>query len=304
LTLGACASVIEIQIPDSRIPVTVNAVFSPDSLMKVELYRAVNFYDTIRPFLPVENAGITVTSGAGKKFELHWDNGYYMANDFPEYGESYEISVTIPGYSGTVTAVTRIPERKPDFRIVQYGIDSSTFSFINVLFVDIELNDPPGVKNIYTISAEEEALVYTIDPDSPDHEPILTDTLIQQGYVFIEPPPGNHDLAGDKLFDLNEKVLIDPHEGFRIRLSAWEPSEDKPRYLSFRIIIREINEDYYSYLTTAYINQDHYGDIISGPSRVYSNIVNGTGIFAAVAGSRIQADHPQKNSLKRTPANR
>lgn len=289
--LGACQSVIEIPQPGDKPPLTVNAIFTPDSLMKVEVYNSVSFFDSVMPFQPVANALVTVKATNGNTISFHFENNLYTANVRPSSGETYKLIVTAPGYLGQVTAFTTIPGKKPDFNIEDYGTDTSDTRNKNNLYIDLSVNDPAGQVNYFSISAEIQQLVYKPDTNSIAGKWMIADTVETGSYIRVE-SHGDQEFSPDDSYDPTTQIFIDPRDNFRIWIQNDRYIPDLPQNLSFKIIIREIDNDYYEYLRSAYSNLNNSSAVFTGPVRVYSNISGGLGIFSNYTENSIIKNYP------------
>ena len=175
LSQMSCTQFIDLN-DDSIEPILVlNSVITPDSTIKVEVYRNASIYEVKK--MAVKNAEILLYENGQEldklKLEYHvTENPYYeeeggeqfdttffytSANAIAKQGCSYKITASAPGFDA-VSAETTIPAPMPILRIdtssiYQYFYDSiNTYGNESLIFnFDILINDQANTENYYRL---------------------------------------------------------------------------------------------------------------------------------------------------------
>jgi hypothetical protein len=287
----SCEKTIEIDLEDAKIRIVVNSEINPDSTIKVNVTRSRHILDNA-DIVPLGDADV-------KLFEddvligtlVYQSHGNYYINYKPKIGKTYKVTVAHPNFDD-VYGTTFIPE------IVEFtSIDTSKaydeYGNTRIVF-NVKFNDPAGEKNYYMISMrnkyryeiwDENLMVYDTLYVGPDTTIVHID---YGGYRWVE--------TTDKLWFNSEDMIIDAFvyqrnaavfgdelidgKQYTIKLSADQYSfysDTNMVYIDFY----SISPEYYKYMVSFLKHQDASGDPFAEPVIVFSNIVEGIGIFAS-----------------------
>ena len=121
----------------------VNAVFNPDSVIKVNISKSVRA-DKPDSFPVVDQALVTINDGSEQFLLVHNGTGNYSFPGRPLPGKIYTLHVK-PVTGRTITASTKIP-LVPDIRIKP---------LVNDNYVQISIRDDPSEQNVYWVGWRE-----------------------------------------------------------------------------------------------------------------------------------------------------
>jgi hypothetical protein len=241
-----------------------------------------------------------VTDGYEDTITFQRENDAYVANAYPEYGKTYELNVAVPGYKNLISPVTTLPKNQPDFQVAGFGYDIGPTGggYINFIdknfFIDIELNDPSGEVNYYAVSVQFEYVSYKPERYDTISDLIPVDTVIAYRQIWIDHKASEPIIE----YSYQREFCLDGNyfDGEKTTLRIWtwvtENYQSNHNVLSYKIIVKEINLDYYKYSTKYNVRRFLDGGPWSEPVKVYSNIEGGVGIFAAYTARNIKLEHP------------
>lgn len=286
-----CEKTIEIDLEDAKIRLVVNAEINPDSIIKVNITRSRHILD---------NAAIPSVADADVKlFEddvligtmTYESYGNYTINYKPKTEKIYKITVSHSTLE-SVYCTTLIPPKVKFISIDttrsynEYGSERINFS--------VKFNDPASEKNYYMIGMRNKYKYEMWDPELIIYDTLYVgpDTTIVHiesgGYRPAEMTEklwfGSDDMIVDAfVYQRNCAVFCDElinGKQYSIKLNA-----DQFNYYSDTNLIYidfySISPEYYKYMVSFNKHQDASGDPFSEPVMVYSNIVDGIGIFAS-----------------------
>jgi len=276
LALLACERELNIDM-DVEPPVVVNSLFNTDSTWRVRVNRAWSMGEAI--YGPVddgskggnrskniENASVMISSGSGEQITLEYDtNGYYLSPLKPRAGETYTLSVNVPGEL-PISASVVLPE--PVMPDTGYFTKISGYDYLFTL----EFTDPPGP------TAYELNLYEGTSGDLPRAEQLETDD--QDVYVeYYWTPryayPDNGAPLGPIFWALNDRNFQGKKKKLVFRMIYFDKL---PK--DWTVQMRTVSDEYARYRTTALQQQETHNDPFVQPIQVYNNITNGVGIFA------------------------
>ena len=96
ILLTNCLKVIEIDTSGVGSEIVVNSFFTDSLPWKVNIYKTFNLNESGSPE-PVTNAQVSITGNGNTIFLQHSGEGIYNANEYPEVGVEYKLSVAIEG---------------------------------------------------------------------------------------------------------------------------------------------------------------------------------------------------------------
>ena len=278
IALCSCEKDVEFNIT-GQAPVVVNALFNPDSTWRMRVDKAWRadepsiYFDTIyidgMPVIQghtfkkaIEDARIEITSDGGEHITLDYDsNGYYISPLKPRAGESYHLSVNVPGRPVVSSSVV-LPNPVP--------VDTAYIAVLpsSELLLTIEFTDAPGptTYEFAVWSGTNTPYVPNLKCDDPDVHVELYFTPLKKfedngasaGPWFLS--LGDWNFKGQK-----KKLLIrtygDPNEEWTVRM-------------------RTLSDEFARYRATSQLQQSTKNDPFAEPIQVFNNISQGVGIFA------------------------
>ncbi|HNQ69440.1 MAG TPA: DUF4249 domain-containing protein [Bacteroidales bacterium] len=289
----SCEKTIEIDLEDAKIRLVVNAEMNPDSTIAVNVTRSRHILD---------NAAIEAVSNATVKLYeddvfigdlVYESRGFYKINYKPIIGKKYKIEVTHEKYDD-VYAITEIP-----YPVEINKIDTiKTFSEWGdeIYNFSVKITDPAVHENYYMVCLRNR---YTYQ--MWDDNIIVYDTLYvgpDTTIVHIEYGGYRSAEAIQKLWFESDDMIIEANiynnnsvvfsdelfkgEQYALKLNIYRYSFYGDTNMVY-IDLYSISPEYYKYLVSFRKHQDASGDPFSEPVMVFTNIVDGIGIFGAAA---------------------
>ena len=271
IVLIACEKTVYIDIPDKGRMITINSLFNPDSLLKVNVSKSCYILDN--DIQAIENATVEIYENDNLINTLPYlNNGWYKSTtQKPSSGDTYKIKVTVPGM-GTAETESYIP---PETNII--SIDTASVIRTDIdgyryeqLEFRVKFKDNPDENNYYLL-APMEIHIYTYD----DHEgdTIISDTAQHIMYFESSDPSlienlwGKGALFGDNLFNGNTYEFV-----FSVEKYFYDTT-------SICINLNSISEGYFKYLATSNKHMEANWDPFMEKISVYTNVEGGVGIF-------------------------
>ena len=306
---AACTQELDIALPTAPSQLVLNSLLHPDSTIQVSLTTTFPSSVNSTDFPVVDNATVRLYENDESLGELTFQDSVYVLDYFPKVGKEYKIEAEAQGYT-TVRASDVVPN-PPNVEICfREDIEDRYQSRSGIL--EIVIYDPPTENNFYwfyDISYSYRGRFcewengthncWEVDP------PILTPSELGFYYSFSPIPDRfnafvDNTTGGVTQFDFyirvddaaqnGERIMFDIasgsgwtsreeffsedfHEGFFGTLYTTNGSQVYDRYLKSGIIYH-LNRDYNT-------EEDLGFKPFVQFSQVYSNVENGTGIFAA-----------------------
>ena len=292
-----CRKQIEIEFPDIEPVLAVSCLFSPDSIIKLNLFKTSDFNDST--IYPVNDATCKLFANDNFLENLIIDNnGLYISpsNYKPKHNINYKIEISHPDYS-TIYATDKLPEFPEIINITKQ--DSVMFdedgNYLSSLF--LTLKDNPDIENFYEIKIfvrykRDYSQVWWLDTlemqniDTSFHTNLLIlrseDIVIKnEGLLDYYPTtyPFSDELFNGQTYTLNINYLLPEiiygYNDYVVSLIQ-----------NYQLIVylRSVSENYYNYKKKLIIHlENQYSDVWDGigePVQMYNNIQNGYGIFA------------------------
>ena len=284
LIIAACTTVVDFDIPQNRPKVVVNALFSPDSVWRIQISRSNSILDNRHGsfFDPVGDAVVTILDQNNQFVEsiTGFSDKYfrysYKGKTKPLPGQSYTIQVDVKD-EPNIKALNKVPTLVP---ITSVEIDSSRFiSDREPIEMDITFKDSGGEKNYYTVKVigdsyyipNKDTVWVTREINVKVVDPSLNEEF-KESDRFI-----NDNLFNGKNYTLHLKLFSQPY---------WGPQS--PVTVHARVILVSVSEEYYKYFTTKNLQDYTNGDPFAQPVQVFSNVENGLGIFAGYSSSAVE----------------
>ena len=181
LSLAACETVVDIDLPERESKLTLNALFGPDSIMNVSLYPSKEALESGN-YLAIENATITVSGTDGQVattnklgIDVFTLESVYKLAIKAKAGVVYTITASAEGYA-PVVSVTSIPEPVDIVRVDTGTVFTDGYEEGQL---SITLTDPSGIGNLYELKFY--VLIYY--PDTLDGKLIYYPTT-QEAYAY------------------------------------------------------------------------------------------------------------------------
>jgi hypothetical protein len=276
LFLVGCETVVDVNVPLEKPKITLNAMFSSDSVLTIRVNKSKYILDE-GTFQPIENANVVIKEN-GVPYDVlgNFGNGIYAstARKKPAIGKTYEIEVSAPGME-TVEAKSFQPEpaniKRVDF-IQKEGRDN--IQNYN-LTVECTFEDNPDEANYYELTLFKES--YYVNR-------ITLDTFFYQSPVdsFTDDPAFKENSGGNIIFD--DKLFNGKEIKVILKGSSYGFEQQET---SFYLRVLSLSADLFKYKITSRLQKNSSGDPFAQPVHVYNNVGNGFGIFAGYAETEI-----------------
>lgn len=263
----------------------LNCLFTADSTWDIQVSYSLSVLDNA-PLEMIEDAEIELFMNGELVDHLTTpgDDGYYHSDTMlPKEGETYSVKVTAPGYEEEVFARDYLPAMVPLKSLSSTLIDSSFHTWNDYYtdlpvetghiegFIDLTIQDPPGVSNFYNLQ------VYMVERRLQDREDSTSWYFRRKpvNYSVTDATTEVTSMRGGAL--LSDQFFDGMEHKLKIRYDEWD---DKPVIDTFYVELISLTEAGYLYRRSIEDYQEAQGDPFSEPVLVYSNIENGFGIFA------------------------
>jgi hypothetical protein len=285
LLATGCERSVEVDLPREVPRLVVNAFFTPDSLMRVQVSQSISVLERPR-IIGVQKATVKLYEEGQEIATLQPDTqvGYVYLSDrkLVQAGKTYTLAVSTPDYE-PVSAESFVPE---PVRIKRATISGSAGTdldggFYNIL--RIELDDPVDEENYYAVQ------ITAIKPEIRKN-PItgIPDTIRREWArnLFAEPTisgltAGKQLLFADRNFNGQSAGLL----AYFYTITEG-PSSGRQEYNVYLLSVSKIYYDYHKRLPGHLMNQSF--EILGGETvPMPSNITKGYGIFAGYSFDRI-----------------
>lgn len=276
LVLFSCVKEIQFTGSSTKPRLVLNGILEVDSTLKIYLERSVFFLDNtpISDYTISSGATVTVRNlNTNETFVLSQGiNGLYEFPTVVAPNTNYTISVSHPDYDPISSEMRTLS------KIDISSIDTSSFMTNYGLRTryNMKWNDPVNEENYYIVSV----MSYSPDGEEGYYEYPLQlnsqDPSVEQfGSTEIEIGGGNQNdpeylVLSDKSFNGTIKELV--FSSVHIGPSQW--GGDNSTYV---VTLLSMNKE--TYLYTKSKNNFTNDDFFSEPVKVFSNILNGFGIF-------------------------
>jgi hypothetical protein len=284
--MSSCTDDIFFELPKCPDIPAVNMLFTPDSTWKLSLYH-LSSLDTIDGGEPIDNASIQITSPDDTYHLHHLEDGIYISHEKPGENINYELHVSLPNYP-TIMAndhvpISTFPQVKGIEKEASVLISDDIYEQIEAKKISIYF-DSSMVENNYLLSAYAIRKAKYLESDSVNsyeevepfkqiiklHSNDQHFTNIAQDLRHVIGPVSNIT-KDDYMLDL--WIPLDEY-----RTGAHSGSEF---YISdFYLEIYHGSSNFFEYVKTSITQISYRINPFTEPVKVYSNIENGTGIFA------------------------
>lgn len=315
--LTSCISEIAIKDTDAKNELVVNAFITPDSLLSIELSATKLVVGTNTSYSAITDAVVTVSEDDIEIGNLTFNSvvsnensstttyrkAIYSSSDiYPQKGKTYRIEVEHSDYDN-VSCETTVPIPVPIISIdtIKYE-DGYSYS------VSLAFKDSADYDNYYRVYVRAKWGIGNMYKDSSEIDSIYVctesiGTWLNSDDVLIEGAENSDDFlfgsAGNQYNIFSDELIAGKQYTLDFELSGqmfgraydYDKYEytydlDENEFYYIEIELQSISYDEYWYLQS-YLN--YYwndGEFYAEPVQVYSNVENGTGIFAGYSASR------------------
>ncbi|HEX8530685.1 MAG TPA: DUF4249 domain-containing protein, partial [Cytophagales bacterium] len=272
---AGCERNVSVDLPKEPARLVVNALFTPDSVVRVQVSRSLSVLE--RPRLSgVEEAEVKLYEEGREVGVLRPDSlrkFVYQSNGKPvQAGKNYAVVVSAPHYE-PVTAENVVPLPVPIRNIAvnqAAGLDLNGGVY-NVLRVT--LGDPPGEENYYAVRVKVIAYETRTNPQTG-----TTDTLRRETFCNLFAEPTVSGLRSDQQLLFSDESF----DGRTAELLAYFyplRGAGRPEY---RILLLSVSKAYYEYHRRLpdHLNTQSFEVVGGEPVPMPGNITKGYGIFA------------------------
>ena len=294
--LSACVK--DIERPSLRLSeqIVLNGLLMPDSTVSISLTKSMPLETNDSIFPSITDAEVELYENEIFVTHLkHISKGIYKSKYFPLAGQKYSIRASIPGYT-TVTANDKIPET-PKLSACFKKDNSLEF---NDTVVDLTVNDNSNENNSYWI--ENLLLDYASFIDDQgrtrkDSTRVVTgkSVFLHSNSVSLDPFNAQLDnsigmyeyryyirledrLLSSEIINLSFTNIYSP----LFRYNVLTNLQDEQSVLINVISASQHCDRYLKSSLTFFLNNNFSEpNLFTEPIQIYSNVENGTGIFAA-----------------------
>ncbi|MBK7626035.1 MAG: DUF4249 domain-containing protein [Bacteroidales bacterium] len=320
LIIQSCEEILQIKIPDSGPMITVNCILNEGEPIQMRVSESQPYPPITDTDLVIKNAIVKLYEDDVYIEDLVYQEtfnlmriprvtaAYHSLNQFrPRTDHSYSIKVSSPGFPD-VNSSTYLPNPVPII-----SIDTSTVFTMSgpyqykTIECKIKFRDPPGIRNYYKLSLRRTALYYLSAGSVPGYSGLFTFKQAipflchDLNAVYFKRPPESQILVtpdmemeeampdkiyiADDSFDGKIYELIVMIPVYLLEDMAFPQHGEKFILRKINFELSSINEEYYKYARSNYIQFYKKNDFFSEPCYVYNNINNGTGIFSGSSAS-------------------
>ena len=273
----SCELVVDVDVPMENPKITVNALFSSDSIWRVHLHKSKYILDE-GVYEPIDNAQVLIKENGNTVEVLNaTDFGEYVSasGQKPAFGHHYEIEVSAAEME-TVTAQSTLPSAASITSAVFAQKEGGSGFPANFNFtIDVTFQDDPNADNYYEFVLMQEHWWINGTGD--------TVRYMYPTYIFTDDAVFGEQGIDGVIFD--DKVVNGKEVQFIIKGHNYQGSDTR----SF-LIMRSLSRELFLYKTTAARQSYTSGDPFAQPVRVFNNIRNGFGIFGGYSEFMIEID--------------
>ena len=297
----------KIDIQDTGRKIVINGLITSDSLLNVRLSKSF-YYNSNQAYVgsdSLNNARVFFYSNNTCIDSLHlvsdyrptdmdffYHSNYWSDRTLPLPGKEYKIVVKAPGYpdaTASITVPNLVKLEKLDTSRILVAPDPNFPDLSNIRFkCQISFSDPSYETNYYLISVSKiswrEWWTEKLDIRITSQDPLIEEKLARFNDVY-------GIVFSDKVFNGEKcslQFIIDANEiGMPFVENTWQ-SGGKPIAFYKTVVyfkLYSISEEYFWYIKTLNLYNKNFGNPLTEPVMIYSNIKDGYGIFTAAAVS-------------------
>lgn len=279
MVFGSCTLVVDVDVPIQEPRLTVNSLFTPDSVWSVALTNSRNILDD-DPFMPRTVSEVVILDESENIVSTLQQSGFgaYRSIEKPEEGKIYSIRINSTNQN-SVTAKGAIPKSVSILSVKTDTIISELdYGSFQTIATEVRFKDPANEINYYRVNLYVKSVYEYIRYDT--QETVRDTTTLFIGLYEDSPELLERELfnsiISDTKFNGREVTLrFKPYFSFGAGYTILEAA----------IVIHNLSEEYFKYMTTLELQQSTDRDPFAQPVKVFNNINNGFGIFAGYSSS-------------------
>jgi hypothetical protein len=292
-----CESIIDVKVPYEGPKLTVNGFLRPDSTIYLSLTESKFILDD-SPYATVEKAKINLFEDGQDLGELiSSGNGWYTSKKKPKMGKRYSIKIESSRF-GTVEAESYIPERVGILDVV-VSDQRVQRDYEQYHILEVKINDPVEPGNFYEV----------ILLAGVNEKIYRNDTLVSEDVYFYNVDIAFADPALEELNSFggatslvfnditfngsNQPLKIYAKSNQLVNLQKMDgtyfSAKDKMRVVKndvLHLTLRHTDDSYYYFRRSLNLYTKNKGNPFAEPVKVFSNVLNGHGIFAGYSSNR------------------
>ena len=299
---SSCEKLLEFDVGTIEPEVVMNANAQTGKTMTVRVTHSRFFLDT-HNFTAIDDATLSLNANGTDYPQSGFQNGSYVFNYVPQPGDTLELTAQVSGHENVV-AGTRVPQVAQVDGVSTHMSPSEESQAV----IQFTLHDPGSERNYYRLRIRSaDTSIYTYNS--------RTDTVIN-GYDNV------FRCADVRLFGQNDiytvvdggvetSALLFSDESFNgtaptlsVQMSYWqaEKSTDdvKDGYdvSHYYIIVESLSYELYRYYTDITASDDDIA-FFNEPTRVFSNVKHGLGIFGATTTTVKELTMPTSSNSRK-----
>jgi hypothetical protein len=308
MCLSGCTKELDLPYPQAEDQIVLNGILHPDSLIKLSVTKTSPVSSFGESYPIVENANVRLYEDDKLLGELDFQDSLYALDYYPKAGHEYSVEVAVPDYP-LVRASDVIPA-PPTVEICYREDTENRYHFANGN-LNINIHDPDQKSNYYWLylvntyyrirECEIIKGTYICNDINP---PIITKEKLNYYHsyssipdrfnAFVDNTSGGatqyeYYIRVDDIANNSEQIYFDialpSYDGL---ISGENENEQFRTESSFYVVSSSQAYDRYLKSSIIYsLNKEYSNDEDMGfkpfveSSQIYSNVKNGTGIFAA-----------------------
>ncbi len=282
LLLASCEEVVEIDIGEGERMVVANALPCVDSSLSVNLTYSRFFLDN-QPFVAVDGATLYVDINGTRYDESSREGANHFFNYVVNSGDTMTLHVETPSRE-SIFGGTRVPAL-PAMTVPIAEMDTTQpITTGDIIFT---LSDPADQENNYYL--------YVVERDSGvkwnrwEEKWDTIDTLYHAYFnclnLEITDPTVNSSEGLMNYFNsllFSDKLINGKDYEVKVSLMMPKDTAEHPLQRDYTLIVESLSKEAALYIRDVNAAQS-LGQYFAEPTRIYSNLHGGTGIFAGIA---------------------
>jgi hypothetical protein len=278
-----CQLTVDIDVPFEKSQLTLNSLFSTDSVWNVKLNLNRHILDK-SPFATVDNASVVILENEVVIETLaSKGNGVYQSSGKPIAGKTYTVKATAENY-GSVQSTASLPLPVQNLKVIFHEPTQGESGLESV--IDLKFDDPPGEKNFYKMTAFGEA--YSV----AQHKKIAKTTAP----ILLKRQGSNNDDNGEEEIIMSDLLFDGETHQMSIKTGNWFYG-----FSNITLSVSAISEEYYNYKETIQLQSETRDNPFAQPVNVFNNIIGGFGFFGGYTRSNVSREMAQPKIINISP---
>lgn len=288
IIFAACNKDIEVKLPVEESKLVVNSRTNVGDTIHVQVTKSMNVLEYNFESALITNASVQlyVDNVPGPVMAYDPAKKYYTAPVKAEQGKKYNVTVTAPSFT-KAEASTLVPVAVPIVAMhrvenVRTDDDEGSIDELRITF-----DDPPTPGDYYIIRITE-----------PKESKFFNNSfIIRSSDASVEGIANSDDFSdagglrlsrkgivvNDLLFNGGSKELVLYCAHDLLEPTHTTDDNNQPVTLYTTVELLHVTNDYYRYFKSYMFVSESYDDGFTQPANVYTNIINGYGIFSIVS---------------------